>query len=34
MKEALDKIRIVNEAVDEAVDRLLNEAAEKVLKED
>jgi hypothetical protein len=33
MKEALDKIRIVNEAVDEAVDRLLNEAAEKVLKE-
>jgi hypothetical protein len=34
MKEALDMIRIANEAVDEAVDRLLNEAAEKVLKKD
>jgi hypothetical protein len=34
MKEALDMIRIANEAVDEVVDRLLNEAAEKVLKED
>jgi hypothetical protein len=34
MKEALDMIRIANEVVDEAVDRLLNEAAEKVLKED
>jgi hypothetical protein len=34
MKEALDMIKIANEAVDEAVDRLLNEAAEKVLKED
>jgi hypothetical protein len=34
MKEALDIIKIANEAVDEAVDRLLNEAAEKVLKED
>jgi hypothetical protein len=33
MKEALDIIKIANEAVDEAVDRLLNEAAE-VLKED
>ena len=33
-KEALDIIRITNKAVDEAVDRLLNEAAEKVLKED
>jgi hypothetical protein len=33
MKEALDMIRIANEAVDEAVDILLNEAAEKVLKE-
>jgi hypothetical protein len=32
MKEALDIIRIANEAVDEAVDRQLNEAAEKVLK--
>jgi hypothetical protein len=34
MKETLDIIRITNEAVDEAVDRLLNEAAEKLLKED
>jgi hypothetical protein len=34
MKESLDMIRIANEAVDEAVDRLLNKAAEKVLKED
>jgi hypothetical protein len=34
MKETLDIIRITNEAVDEAVDRPLNEAAEKVLKED
>jgi hypothetical protein len=34
MKETLDIIRIANEAVDEAVDRLLNEATEKVLKED
>jgi hypothetical protein len=34
MKESLDIIRIANEAVDEAVDILLNEAAEKVLKED
>jgi hypothetical protein len=33
-KEVLDIIRIANEAVDEAIDRLLNEAAEKVLKED
>jgi hypothetical protein len=34
MKEALDMIKIANEAVDEAIDKLLNEAAEKVLKED
>jgi hypothetical protein len=34
MKETLDIIRIANEAADETVDRLLNEAAEKVLKED
>jgi hypothetical protein len=34
MKEALDMIRIANKAVDEAIDRLLNEVAEKVLKED
>jgi hypothetical protein len=34
MKAALETIRIAEEAVDEAVDRLLNEAAEKILKED
>ena len=34
LKEALDMIKIATEAVDEAVNRLLNEAAEKVLKED
>jgi hypothetical protein len=34
MKEALDIIKIANEAVDEAVNKLLNEAAEKVVKED
>jgi hypothetical protein len=34
MKEMLNIIRIANEAVDEAVDKLLNEGAEKVLKED
>jgi hypothetical protein len=34
MKKALDIIRIANEAVDEAVDKLLNEAGDKVLKED
>jgi hypothetical protein len=28
MKEALDMIKIANEAVDEAVNRLLNEATE------
>jgi hypothetical protein len=33
-KEALDIIRIANEDVDEAVNRLLHEAVEKVLKED
>jgi hypothetical protein len=27
-------IRIANEAIDEAVDKLLNEATEKILKED
>jgi hypothetical protein len=30
----LDIIRIANEAVDEAVNRLLDEAVDKVLKED
>jgi hypothetical protein len=34
MKEALYMIKIAYEAVDEAIDRLLNGAAEKVLKED
>jgi hypothetical protein len=34
LKEALETIRIANKAVDEAVNRLLNEAAEKILKED
>jgi hypothetical protein len=34
MKEALDMIKIANEAVDEDIDRLLNETAEKLLKED
>jgi hypothetical protein len=34
IKEALDIIKIANEAMDEAIDRLLNIAADKVLKED
>jgi hypothetical protein len=34
LKEALDVIRIANEDVDEAINMLLNEAANKVLKED
>jgi hypothetical protein len=34
MKEALDVMSVVNTIVDEVVDRLLNEAAEKILKED
>jgi hypothetical protein len=34
MKEALNMIKIANEAIDEVVDKLLNEAADKVLKED
>jgi hypothetical protein len=34
MKEALETIRIVDEAIDEAVNSLLNEATEKILKED
>jgi hypothetical protein len=34
VKEALDMIKIADEAIDEAVDKLLNEAADKVLKED
>ena len=34
IKEALDVIKIANDAIDEAVDRLLNEATDKVLRED
>jgi hypothetical protein len=34
MKAALETIRIAEEAIDEAVNKLLNEAVEKVLKED
>jgi hypothetical protein len=34
MKVALETIRIAEEVVDEAVNKLLNESAEKILKED
>jgi Mg/Co/Ni transporter MgtE len=34
MKEALDVMSVTNSIVDEVVDRLLNEATEKILKED
>jgi hypothetical protein len=34
VKEPLDIIKIANEAIDESVDKLLNAAADKVLKED
>jgi hypothetical protein len=34
MKVALETIKIAEEAVDEDVNKLLNEAAEKILKED
>jgi hypothetical protein len=34
MKEALDVMSVANSIVDEVVDRLLNETAEKILKED
>jgi hypothetical protein len=34
LKGALDVIRIANEDIDEAVNRLLEEVADKVLKED
>jgi hypothetical protein len=33
-KEALDIISIANSIIDEVVDKLLNEAAEKVLREE
>jgi hypothetical protein len=34
VKEALDIIKIANYTIDEAVDKLLNEDADKVLRED
>jgi hypothetical protein len=34
MKEALDAISIANSIIDEVVDKLLNEAAEKILIEE
>jgi hypothetical protein len=34
MKEALDVMKIANEVVDEVIDKLLYEAAKKILKED
>jgi hypothetical protein len=34
MKESLDIISIANSIIDEVVDKLLNEAAEKVLSEE
>jgi hypothetical protein len=34
MKEALDVMSVANSTVDQVVDRLLNEATEKILKED
>jgi hypothetical protein len=34
MKEALDVMNVANTIVDEVVDRLQNEDADKVLKED
>jgi hypothetical protein len=34
MKEALDIMSVANSIVDEVVEKLLNEAAEKILKKD
>jgi hypothetical protein len=34
MKEAVDVISVANSIIDEVVDKLLNEAAEKILRED
>jgi hypothetical protein len=34
VKEAFDLIKIANDAIDESIDKLLNKAADKVLKED
>jgi hypothetical protein len=34
MKEALDAISIANSIIDEVVDKLLNEATEKILRKE
>jgi hypothetical protein len=34
IKEALDVMSVANSIIDEVVDRLLNEVAEKILKDD
>jgi hypothetical protein len=34
MKEALDVMSIANSIIDEVIDKLLNEATEKILRED
>jgi hypothetical protein len=34
MKEALDIMSLANSIIDEVVDKLLNEAAEKILREE
>jgi hypothetical protein len=34
MKETLDAINIANSIIDEVVDKLLNEAVEKILREE
>jgi hypothetical protein len=34
MKEAFDVMKVTNTIIDEVVDRLLNEAAERILKEE
>jgi hypothetical protein len=34
MKEALDNISMANSIIDEVVDKLLNDVAEKVLREE
>jgi hypothetical protein len=34
LKGTLDEIRMANAAIDEVVERLLNEAAERILKEE
>jgi hypothetical protein len=34
MKEALDVMSLANSIIDEVVDNLLNEAAEKILREE